>query len=661
MAQNEFVKMRELVQEAVNNYDTIFEKYGINKDDPGSSHYATIHRLAKPFINGYFSLAVVGKMSSGKSTFINALIGKNILPTGHFQTTSTITYIEGGAKLEMKVIYCDGHEEIFTKGISEKLKSLVAIPKEYDRLPINDINKLIEGDDDETAILSKKEGIEEKSKLTPSDDDIWRKYIREHKKEDIAKEVYITCPLPEEFEGWRIVDTPGVGAIGGIQDETKQLFFDKDDDGNRKIDAIIFLHSGTDNIEDEAARDFMENLSKELTDEAKRRLFLILTKASAGVFRQHKEDILTKAKSIYAEKFNIPQERFNYADSLLCRFRKAIEHTDKKVFDEIKELNGWDNGDLNAMTDLYTPIKKEINSKGLEFNNESIDKIMKKWANFEKIKSLLNTFARKEKEQSLTKIKEYIRKDCEGFIYAFQKQKGLLEGGKEAIEKEKGEIVKKRIEYNKILTDLKNSCNEDLWNDFKFIDDEITKFSIKSISEIRTSYYNLIERVSKTEEDIFNNIKKKFEEYCDKYSPEDIALGSFDMDTLERQAEDDNTHEVLDISKPPMKVLEEKRRSRPDKYKKIYPKKNETDWEQTTRDFAALVTKEAKKAKEKYENEFKKKTNNYYEHVKKACDEKIDEAKKQLEEIDCNLENKDACIKDLDDKITFIKNANGEH
>jgi GTPase SAR1 family protein len=657
MAQNVFIKMRKTVQKEVERYDRIRKECGIDKEWNSRS----IHRLANPFINGHFSLAVVGKMSSGKSTFINALIGKDILPTGHFQTTSTITYIESGSKFEMKVVYCDGHKEIFVKDISEKLKSLVTIPKEYDGLPINDINKLIAGGDDEAEILSKKDGIEEKTKYTKLDDSIWRKYIKEHKRKDIAEEVYITYPLSEEFEGWRIIDTPGVGAIGGIQDETKQLFFDKDDDGNRKVDAIIFLHSGTDNIEDESARDFMENLSKELTDEAKRRLFFILTKASERVFRQHKEETLTKAKTIYAEKFNIPQERFNYVDSLLCRFRKELEHKDKVLFGEIIELNGWDKDDLEAMTELFGPIKKAIASKGFEFNNESIDKIMKEWANFEQIKSMLNTFARKEKEQSLTKIKEYIRKDCTGFIKFFQKQKRLLEGGKEAIEKEKGEIVKKRIEYNKILTDLKNSCNEDLWNTFKFIDDEITKFRFKSIPEIRTSYYNLIETVSKTEEDIFNNIKKKFKEYCDKYSPEDIALDSIDMDALETQAEIDNTHEVYDISKPPKRVLLEKHRSRPDKYKEIYPKKNETDWEQTTRDFAAKVTKEAKNAKTKYENEFKKKTNNYYEHVKKACNEKIVEAEKQIKEFDCNLGNKDACIKNLDDKIDFIKNTNGEH
>lgn len=652
MAQNVFIKMRKTVQKEVERYDRIRKECGIDKEWNSRS----IHRLANPFINGHFSLAVVGKMSSGKSTFINALIGKDILPTGHFQTTSTITYIESGSKFEMKVVYCDGHKEIFAKDISEKLKSLVAIPKEYDGLPINDINKLIAGGDDEAEILSKKDGIEEKTKYTKLDVSIWRKYIKEHKRKDIAEEVYITYPLSEEFEGWRIIDTPGVGAIGGIQDETKQLFFDKDDDGNRKVDAIIFLHSGTDNIEDEAARDFMENLSKELTDEAKRRLFFILTKASERVFRQHKEETLTKAKTIYAEKFNIPQERFNYVDSLLCRFRKELEHKDKVLFGEIIELNGWDKDDLEAMTELFGPIKKAIASKGFEFNNESIDKTMKEWANFEQIKSMLNTFARKEKEQSLTKIKEYIRKDCKGFIKFFQQQKGLLEGGKKSTKRRKEEIENKRIDYNKILIELKNSSEVESWKKFAFVDNEISAFSQKSISEIRTAYQNLIDKVSKTEKVIFENLKIRFEKYCDEYSPDDTALKSIDFDELEREAEKENTIQVEDKSQEPVdRILLKKHISKPNEYKNVYPKKDETNWEQKTRDFATKVIREARNAVDVYKKEFYKKIENYYKIVEKTLDLKIEESKNELDNLEKMMGNRDAEVKKLNDKITIIK------
>ncbi len=43
--------------------------------------------------NNEFKITVVGEFSSGKSTFLNAIIGKDILPHGVKETTATVTYI----------------------------------------------------------------------------------------------------------------------------------------------------------------------------------------------------------------------------------------------------------------------------------------------------------------------------------------------------------------------------------------------------------------------------------------------------------------------------------------------------------------------------------------------------------------------------------------
>ena len=451
MAKNEFSKMRDTVQKELNRYNNIRKKCNISE----YWHSKTINRIARPFLNGYFTLAVVGKMSSGKSTFINALIGEDILPTGHFQTTSAITYIERGPQQQMEVIFCDGHKETITTNIKERLQSIVAVPEEYSDLPINDINKLISGGDDEKEILRKKEGIEEKTKL-PCSDSLWIKYIKEHSRANIAKEVYIQCPLSEDFDGWRIVDTPGVGAVGGIQDETKQLFFAKDKRGKKIVDAIIFLQSGTDNIEDETARNFMDKLSKELTEDAKQRLFFVLTKASKDDFRNNKEGILKKANILYAKSFQIPSDRITYVDSLLYRFIIALP--DKENFGDILTLNGWAENDLEAMTSLATPIKRAITAKGEEVNNESINKIMNEWANFDSLKISINEFVHKEKDATIQRINELIKEDCQGFMEGFQKQIKLLEGGREKIEKEKETLQARRIEYNKILNNLQREA-----------------------------------------------------------------------------------------------------------------------------------------------------------------------------------------------------------
>ncbi|PID47010.1 MAG: dynamin [Proteobacteria bacterium] len=56
-------------------------------------------------------IAITGQFSSGKSTFLNALLAKNILPTGITPVTSKVNYIRYGEEFQIKVRYHDGREE----------------------------------------------------------------------------------------------------------------------------------------------------------------------------------------------------------------------------------------------------------------------------------------------------------------------------------------------------------------------------------------------------------------------------------------------------------------------------------------------------------------------------------------------------------------------
>jgi len=56
-------------------------------------------------------VAITGQFSSGKSTFLNALLSKNILPTGITPVTSKVNYIKYGDELKIKIRYKDGREE----------------------------------------------------------------------------------------------------------------------------------------------------------------------------------------------------------------------------------------------------------------------------------------------------------------------------------------------------------------------------------------------------------------------------------------------------------------------------------------------------------------------------------------------------------------------
>ena len=50
-------------------------------------------RIIDRLLDDSFRLAVVGEFSSGKSTFLNALMGKDLLKHGAKETTATVTEI----------------------------------------------------------------------------------------------------------------------------------------------------------------------------------------------------------------------------------------------------------------------------------------------------------------------------------------------------------------------------------------------------------------------------------------------------------------------------------------------------------------------------------------------------------------------------------------
>lgn len=56
-------------------------------------------------------VAITGQFSSGKSTFLNALLAKSVLPTGITPVTSKVNYIRYGEEFKLKVTYRDGREE----------------------------------------------------------------------------------------------------------------------------------------------------------------------------------------------------------------------------------------------------------------------------------------------------------------------------------------------------------------------------------------------------------------------------------------------------------------------------------------------------------------------------------------------------------------------
>ena len=108
---NKFAKSSPLFDESLigliqkTQYTLLDEKMSPSEDLV--SKLTSLHVRAKEPMK----VAITGQFSSGKSTFLNALLSKNILPTGITPVTSKVNYIKYGDELKIKINYKDGREE----------------------------------------------------------------------------------------------------------------------------------------------------------------------------------------------------------------------------------------------------------------------------------------------------------------------------------------------------------------------------------------------------------------------------------------------------------------------------------------------------------------------------------------------------------------------
>lgn len=440
------------------------------------------------------------------------------------------------------------------------------------------------------------------------------------------------------------------------------LFSTKDDNNKRLVDAIVFLFSGTDNIEDEQASEFVEMVVKGLTEEEKKRSFFVITKASKDDFRNNKDKIMQKARDYYSDSFGIPKERITYIDNILARFNKEV--LDKVDFNTLPCPLNWDKNEWKNMTYLYQPIIDEIKEKRKEdVCNTSINKVISEWANFDHLKKLLINFLVEEKTAAYNNVCKKIEEDCLGFIKRLKKRKKIIEGGKEKIHNEKERLMKLKSDYDALWNKkIRREVSIDvIWPQFDFIDERIYKFSnIEDISLVRTAYLQLKEDVEKTEKKIIESIKQEFKEYISNSSYDSYAsLEMIDLDELERKAK-----EVPQKTKAP----EEPRKSlfgrlwnrllklfTSDKeIAKTYPSEKDNA-KLICQGFTNLVINEARQRKIEFKAELESIVSMYCDLIGNEVNSRCQKAEIQLQELEGKLADKDNLIAEVEANLLVLE------
>ena len=106
---------------------------------------ADIRRKAEKIRDDRFSIMIAGESKSGKSTFINAYLGVELLPMDVKQCTSAIIEIKNGEEFYVRATYANGsNEEIRGDAVArEFLKKNAALDDKYRDIPVPTINSEI--------------------------------------------------------------------------------------------------------------------------------------------------------------------------------------------------------------------------------------------------------------------------------------------------------------------------------------------------------------------------------------------------------------------------------------------------------------------------------------------------------------------------------------
>lgn len=500
---------------------------------------AQLQRDVENIRNDIFRLMIVGEAKSGKSTFINAYLGKEILPMDVKQCTSSIVEIRYGKNYALKATYADDRVKTFTEEaeIEKFLRENAALDDEYRDIPVGTINlQLIIPNKGKHIPQSE---INELLRMI-ADDNLYKlpqtvynkkvlNYINAKTPhwQDLVKKIEIEYPFEDEdLKGIQIVDTPGVGAEGRVGEITDKYI--------ANANAVMFLKPLVGaTLETNSFKNFLKKVGK---DRASDTMFLILTRAANenpyNVARIHEE--------AYKQFPNINKKQIIHLDSKVEMFRnKAKSMTEEELqnfMDEkIKEAE-WYNDQIANLSEeekrAFMNEHKDMNilDSFLEtpwyrsrFQREPYLQKLAELSNFKEIDIALNQFARKAQYLLLGEALERM------LIILDKIQSELKENIKHYQEKAQNpaELECKLLNAEQVLKDLQLKINvtvdsisdkyknmggiiyssvAQIMDEYKKEMDAIDPNLSTSISELEKLTFRKVEAFRKAEDDITKNI-----------------------------------------------------------------------------------------------------------------------------------------------------------
>ena len=441
-----------------------------------------------------FVLMIAGEAKSGKSTFINAYLGEDILPMDVKQCTSSIIEIKYGEEFSLLAEYAgDRKEQIKGKeNIAKFLKDNAALNDDYRDIPVPTINNEIlvnyKGKISERVVEDLMEGVKEDNIYNLPEKEYnlkIRKYIEENKNkwQNIITKMVISYPFKiESLKNIEMIDSPGVNAAGHVGNVSENYI--------ETANAIMFLKSITGQALESTS--FKKFLDKGSVERNKGTLFLILTRA-VNENAENLKILKKEAKRIYGSK--IREEQIVAVDSKVQMFVNKI--SEYSTYDDIEEyLDELEK--TNQFEDFMNPPRRMRREKSsyIEYLTEK--------SRFKDINEAIEKFARKSQYYALDEVVKEISNIC----------KKIEDSAKYNIRLYEDKITKDPTEFAVQIDEIKTKINEINIKIGKEVDEVKEKYtSSKGIIPIKTEekILELIEEIESLDaenDDSVNELEK---------------------------------------------------------------------------------------------------------------------------------------------------------
>ncbi len=187
------------------------------------SRASLLTELADELERKVFTIAVVGEFSRGKSTLLNALLGRpGLLPTAVMPTTSTITVLHYGEDERADVRFTDGFVQ--------------------ERVPLNELARFVVGQDLDGTVATSQAAKQVRLESAQDAEQVNLQQLGQAVGAGLnppgahgpVAEVNVYCRAPFLRNNLRLVDTPGMGSLNPEHGERTREYI-------HLADAVIFL------------------------------------------------------------------------------------------------------------------------------------------------------------------------------------------------------------------------------------------------------------------------------------------------------------------------------------------------------------------------------------------------------------------------------------